>query len=236
MSTKVSFGISTEGCLRGINPTKPSTDPAKKHPKVKEMDMLIAKDMYQMSLQERELALEDVHGIADRHEDPNFANACLLKMESALNRLKPGTVYEEAERMSESYVRNPHKRLMFLRAEDYEPVKAAERMIRFFEKKKVLFGPEKLIKKITVDDLTEDDLETLRAGEGQISPIKDAAGRPIVFFGQRLRKFKDIINVVRLKQFAVGFYCCAPKGWCSYYGIIFLETCQLLHVHGGHGI
>ena len=202
MSTATSFDNKNDACF-GIcsdKPKVPVNSPLPtQHPVVKEMDMMIAKEMYQMSLKEREKALDDVHGIVKRQdEDPNFVNKCLLQMESALNRLKPGTVYKEAEQMSESYVRNPHKRVMFLRAEDYDAVKAAERMILFFEKKKTLFGAEKLVKKITLEDLNEDDLESLRTGEGQISPFTDAAGRPIVTFTQKLRKFKHIDNVVHI--------------------------------------
>jgi len=64
--------------------------------------------------------------------------------------------------MSECFVRDPNKRIMFPRAENYDPVKAAERMLRYFEKKKNLFGAEKLVKKITLEDLSEDDLDWRR--------------------------------------------------------------------------
>lgn len=167
------------------------------HPIVKEVDTLIAKELFQMSLDEREKALDDVHGIVrSDEEDPNFFNHRLMQLEHHLCSMKQGTVYEEAEQLSEMFVRDPHFRTMFLRAEHFDPRPAAQRMLRFFECKKELFGKGKLVTKITLQDLDEDDLEALRAGDGQISPLKDASGRPIMTFVQNLRKYKRIENVV----------------------------------------
>lgn len=170
------------------------------HPAVKEVDTLIAKELFQMSLDEREKALDDVHGIRKAEtEDPNFVNNRLIQLEHHLCQIKMGSVYEEAERQSETFVRDPHRRTMFLRAEHFEPRAAAQRMLRFFEFKKELFGVDKLCRKITLQDMSEDDMESLRSGECQISPFKDVSGRPIIIFAQKLRKYKHIENVVRSK-------------------------------------
>lgn len=166
------------------------------HRAVQEVDSLIARDMFNLSLREREEALEDVHAIRKSEEDPNFVNSRLVDLEAALSSIKGNSVYAEAEKMSESFVRNRHFRVMFLRAEHYDVIKAAERLLKFFEKKKRLFGATKLVQRITMEDLSPDDMDTLVAGEGQISAHKDAAGRPIVMFAQKLRKFKTVENVV----------------------------------------
>jgi hypothetical protein len=180
-------------------PVKPDN-----HPLVKEVDTLIAKELFQMSLDEREKALDDVHGIVrSEDEDPNFLNNRLMQLERHLCSIKQGTVYEEAEQLSEVFVRDPHFRTMFLRAEYFDPRHAAQRMLRFFECKKELFGRDKLVTKISLQDLDEDDMEALRAGDGQISPLRDASGRPIITFFQNLRRYKRIENVVREKKFIV---------------------------------
>ena len=69
---------------------------------------------------------------------------------------------------------------MFLRSDEFEADKAAARMVTYFENKRLLFGEEKLVKKLTVDDLTPDDLEELRSGFFQQLPQKDMRGRPII--------------------------------------------------------
>lgn len=148
-------------------------------------------------MQERENAENDIHGIGGRdEEDPLSLEAGLLHMKVHLDTLKRGTVYEEAERMNHQYVNDRSFRLMFLRADRYDPREAAERMIRFFDLKKSLFGAEKLVQDITLDDLTEDDLETLRSGYMQVSPYKDMSGRPIIVGLLKLRRMKMVDNAV----------------------------------------
>ena len=203
MSSWTANGGNNNGCF-GFCTEKPTIPMAtqrtitpENHPIVKEVDTLIAKELFQMSLDEREKALDDVHGIVrSDDEDPNFLNQRLMQLEYNLCLMKHGTVYEEAEQLSEMFVRDPHFRTMFLRAEHFEPRPAAQRMLRFFECKKELFGRDKLVTKITLQDLDDDDLEALRSGDGQISPLKDASGRPIMTFVQNLRRYKSIENVV----------------------------------------
>jgi hypothetical protein len=163
-----------------------------------EIDSLIAKEMTRLSMEEREKALDDVHGIGKSvNEEPGFVSTILQELEIHLNVIKWNTAYAEAEALSTEYVVDHDFRMMFLRSEHYTVKDAAERMIRFFDLKKALFGAEKLVKDITLEDLDEDDIECLAAGYGQISPKKDSAGRTIVIFLQKLRKFKVAENVVR---------------------------------------
>jgi hypothetical protein len=164
-----------------------------------EIDSLIAKEMTRLSMDEREKALDDVHGIGKSvNEEPAFVSTILQELENHLNVIKWNTAYAEAEALSTEYVVNHDFRMMFLRSEQYTVKDAAERMIRFFDLKQALFGTEKLVKDITLEDLDEDDTECLTSGYAQISPKKDSAGRTIVIFLQKLRKkFKVVENVVR---------------------------------------
>lgn len=162
-----------------------------------EMDRIIAQEMTGLSIQERENAENDVHGIsASGEENPLFVESCLLQMNRHLQQLKLGTVYQEAEEMKPSYVNDRALRLKFLRADRYSPKEAAERMIRFFDLKKSLFGSEKLVKEITLLDLSADDMETMRSGYMQVSPCKDMVGRSIVVGMLKLRKIKVKDNAV----------------------------------------
>jgi hypothetical protein len=53
-------------------------------------------------------------------------------------------------------------KLMFLRADYYDASKAARRLAKYFEDKLHLFGEDKLVKKITLDDLSEEDMEVFQ--------------------------------------------------------------------------
>ena len=78
------------------------------------------------------------------------------------------------------YVDDVELRMQFLRAERYNPILAATRMISFLDIKLELFGTELLTKKyITLDDLEEDDIRAMKSGFFQIIPLKDRSGRYI---------------------------------------------------------
>jgi hypothetical protein len=173
-----------------------------RQPTPDDIDSLIAKEMNSLSIKEREKALEDVHGVAGVEEEtPEFVNSCLKELDEHLNAIKINTdAYVQAEAMSSDYVSENNFRMMFLRADNYDSKEAAERMIRFFELKKYLFGVDKIVKDITLDDLNEDDLDVLKSGYAQVSPYKDMSGRTIVVFLQKLRtgRYKAAENVVGL--------------------------------------
>lgn len=171
------------------NPNEPTPD---------EVDSLMARELASLSLKEREVVENEIHGISDNveAEETGILDACLAEMDLNLDELKHGTAYELAENMDRSHVRSPYLRAMFIRAERWNGWEASERMIRFFEFKKRLFGEEKLVKEITLEDLDDDDMECLRAGHHQMSPHKDSAGRIILISILALRKFKTEENLV----------------------------------------
>ena len=165
-----------------------------------------------MSREEREKALDDVHGISnDTKEDPGFINLCLKEMDDHLSTMKAGTSYELAESLSPEYVQNPDFRLMFIRADFYVTKAAAERMIKFFDFKKRLFGTELLGREITLNDFDEDGMAVMKSGYAQISPYRDMSGRPIVLFVLEHKKnYQNPENLVRIdllisaRRFAVA--------------------------------
>jgi hypothetical protein len=164
----------------------------------KEVDDLVTSDMSQLTMKERESALHDVHGIVDNdneNESPDLIATRLDELDHELNIIKRLTALETAERMSADYVRG--LRLTFLRADNYDTKKAANRMKRYFEEKQGLFGEEKLTKHITLEDLDADDLATLKSGYLQVLPIKDRSGRSIIAMMAMLRTFKCVENAVR---------------------------------------
>lgn len=167
-------------------------------PTSEDVDLLIAKEMSNLSMKEREEAILDVHCVPGvKVENPEFVNFRLEELEHHLNIIKTAeNAYSLAERINPQYVSSRKMRLMFLRAQSFVPEEAAKRMITFFEEKKRLFGIKKLVKDITLEDLGEDDMETLTSGYGQVSPLRDKARRPVIFFPSKLRKYKVPENVV----------------------------------------
>eukprot|EP00980_Cylindrotheca_fusiformis_P019635 scaffold6821_cov127-Cylindrotheca_fusiformis.AAC.9 len=173
-----------------------------------DLDKYLANSMSILSVKDRETALEEVNGIASTEpEDPDTLDHCLQEFDEHLMRLKQGTYYEVAEKMDPDYVRDRDFRIMFLRANryasngqhGYDPKRAAWQMKNFFDTKHLLFGKDKLVKDITLDDLDEEDKHSFQRGSLQVLPVRDTAGRLILVNIGGRSHFQSIESELRAK-------------------------------------
>ena len=109
----------------------------------------------------------------------------LVLLSEALDDIKDKLAYDEAQRMateegSITFVNDEAFRLRFLRAEQFRPKQAAERMIRNLDLLFRYVGPEGLKRPIRLSDLDEPSLSLLKAGSFQLLPCRDRSGRRIV--------------------------------------------------------
>jgi hypothetical protein len=162
-----------------------------------ELESELTQDLTRMRIEDRERVLEDLHGIANvADEDPALVERALHELEVELERKKRGTSYELAQSLNREYVTHRKLRLQFLRADDMDPKAAADRLIKFFDNKRHLFGIDLLTKDIRRQDLDEYDLQALFSGMSQIAPEKDRAGRPIIVFIPALGLYHSMENMV----------------------------------------
>jgi hypothetical protein len=162
------------------------------------MSSLIASELNQLSSQEREAAFEDLHAVANvREESPEAISTLATEVKHEIAKIREKSAYSKASFLSPNYVNNLGFIRMFLRAEQYNPRLAANRMVSYFQHKLELFGIEKLSKNITLEDLDEDDKAAMLSGSIQFLPQKDSAGRTVIFSAQRLKQFKSLTNQVR---------------------------------------
>ena len=145
-------------------------------------ESLIAKQLAQMSMEEREKVLYDIHGIeSEIQETPQMLSDGLSLLEEEIGKIREKPAYEEAKRMNPEYVKDERFRLKFLRCDRFDPEKAAVRIVRHFEVKLELFGRELLAKDIVQDDLDKDVMDFLHSSAIQHLPERDHAGRIIIF-------------------------------------------------------
>jgi hypothetical protein len=162
-----------------------------------ETSIMLAKEMNRLSVEEREKVLEDVHGIARVVDEPEeFIEASLARLEKELDNISSKAAYDLARSMSEEYTCSKKIRLMFLRAESFDPFNAASCMVRFFDEKCELFGAEKLTKDIKLADLDPDDIMTIESGFFQVLPEKDCAGRKVLLTFSKLKGVRTEQNMV----------------------------------------
>jgi hypothetical protein len=160
-------------------------------------DAILAKEMYQLSLDERKQALYDLHGIAEiPQEDPEMVARALGALEEDIQNISKKDAYETAHSMSPDYVRDPKFRLKFLRANKFDHKSAAQHLVAFFEAKMELFGSDKLTKDIKLKDLSDDDLSVLDTCFLQVLRGRDSAGRAILCQFMAYQRFSHTDNLV----------------------------------------
>ena len=153
-----------------------------------DMDSQLAKEMNQLSMAEREEVLRDIHGVNDDIEEtPEFVAQKLVELENALQSIRKKAAYNLAQSMSPQYVCERIFRLMFLRGDRFDPHKAAGRIVRHFETKLTLFGPDKIARDIEMDDLGEDGISSFESGFSPLLPVRDSSGRAIFCWIPALR-------------------------------------------------
>ena len=173
-----------------------------------EDENLMVQAMNELSVQkrEREKVYEEIHGVSTFPEEtPEQLTQAFEKLAEELAnipRLKRKAL-DRAIFLKPSLEQDSSFQLMFLRADRFDAAKAAERLAKYFENKLVLFGEEKLVRKISYDDLDEDDLEVLNTGSFQVLPKKDRAGRKMFFWDPKSFRYKALPNFVRINHLSV---------------------------------
>ena len=83
-------------------------------------------------MEDRDKVYYDVHGVNAPmvQETPQLIQASLLAMEQEIMLRKNREAYNLALAMNPNYVRDPKFRLAFLRADSFDPKKAALRILR----------------------------------------------------------------------------------------------------------
>lgn len=139
-------------------------------------------DMNAMTVEERELVYEEVHGVSDIVEEtPELLTTSLQRMRDELAKVPKYNrkALDRALFLKPTLESDDNFHVMFLRAERFDPFKAALKMYRYFEHKLNLFGDEKLVRRITLDDLGRKEKSLMYSGAVQFLLTNDSSGRAI---------------------------------------------------------
>ena len=162
----------------------------------REQPACLSRELNQMPMKDREQVSQDIYGTADT-SDYDYSGEKMEEFWAELDKLgdkKAG--YDMAFELSPEFARDPALPVAFIRSVKGDAKKAAKRYARHFKTKLELFGPDKLVKHIEIDDLDEDDMEAMNSGGFQVLPNVDRAGRPILFGRYTCMKYKTIMNMV----------------------------------------
>ena len=145
-------------------------------------DFIFAEQLKRMSPEDREVLQFDIHGIRETmvEETPELLARSLEEFDSKLSKYRGKDAYQMAEAQNSRYVSDRNFRLKFLRCTKFDASWALDKFVKFFEIKLECFGPDKLTKEITLEDLDDSDIKCLESGICTLLPLRDRAGRAII--------------------------------------------------------
>jgi hypothetical protein len=152
--------------------------------------LLVAQELNQLSIQEREVVYEDLHGVSMVVDESNLelVNHRLNLMNAELEKIprEKKAAYlvaqEECGQQGKDFCADQSLHKMFLRADRWDAQKAAARFVAWMDWKLELFGRNVLcLRHITLDVLDKDGQELVQSGRMQILPQRDTSGRTVIF-------------------------------------------------------
>jgi hypothetical protein len=179
-NAKANTGSNYRGCYGHMN-----INIAPNHvvdPKV--FDTLLAREMHELSMQDRVNIQEEIHGVHSLQvpETPEMIQESFQQLQLAIDQLPSKDAYDHAvQNLNSRYVFDPEFRIKFLRAELYDFHKAAIRVTKWLDLLKKYFGDVALTRQIKFVDLTQQERRILLEGNQQILPSRDRSGRLIHF-------------------------------------------------------
>ena len=153
-------------------------------PVQREIDDLLWKDLQNLSLQDRNAVIEEIHGVQTiaPEETPLMISSALKELAIHIEQMpyEQKTAYLRSQELyPNSYINDRDFRLRFLRCELFDASKAAARMVDFLDMVSDLFGDYVLKRPIQITDFSWEEMQLLRRGYFQLLPYRDRSGRRI---------------------------------------------------------
>jgi hypothetical protein len=201
------FPVQTIGCVID-DANMELTAPISGYPNSASAGNSLTSKLSKLSTKERAHGINELHGVAATEgEVPEMMQANLeemTKIADSFDDKQKTAAYRKALEMNEQYVNGI--KLLCLRADYYDPEKAAARLASFFAFKQRLFGDEMLARDIVLDDFNEEDRTTLENGLCQVPQQTDQMGRAIVLVRGKVCADSKLETVVRLLD-AISYLC-----------------------------
>ena len=152
---------------------------------LRKLEKALAKEFHDKPNNERERLLDEFHGVLSRAvtETPELIDTALAAFQVAVDHSVPDHekgAYYKACSMNSTYIRSTPFRLKFLRAELFDPQKAALRYVRSLEYLLEKFGDFALMRQLFLSDLSKEEMSFFKKGYIQVLPFRDSVGRRIL--------------------------------------------------------
>lgn len=162
----------------------------------KNIEKIVARELYEMNRAEREAIVEELHGVKSRAvaESPEMIQSALDAFQEETDILCKSTLTDtdingkdhhigkahlRAMDLDSNYVIAPEFRIRFLRTEFFDVKKAVLRYCKYLNHVWDLFGDVALVRQIALSDLNKKELKYLKGGQVQGLLSRDKMGRRI---------------------------------------------------------
>ena len=151
---------------------------------LQKLEKMLAKEYYDKPKDERERLVNEFHGVSSRAlpETAKMIDSALCSFQWSVDNTVPEHekgAYYKARSMKSTYIRSIPFRTKFLRAEFFDPKKAALRYVRYLDFLLEKFGEFALMRQLYLSDLSREERNFLKKGYIQILPFRDSVGRRI---------------------------------------------------------
>ncbi len=184
------------------NERNPVPDLSTRYDNDDSINQRLSKSLLQLKFEDRNVIGEEIHGVRslDREETSKLIDESLHRMDFELDNIISSNqncqhAFETARCLPNTFVNDRDFRLKFLRAELFDPVKAADRMIVYMDYLLHLFGERALEEPLNRSFLNNEETAALREGYMQVLPFRDRSGRRIVVGLWKAMKYKPVTRV-----------------------------------------
>lgn len=157
--------------------------------------------LMRLKLKDRNEIREEVHGVHNlaRKETPELLHNSLSSMNRELDRVisisRPNQyAFQKAQTLKKTFVNDSDFRLIFLRCELFDPIKAADRMMVYLDYIELLFGQRGLEEPLNMSFFNKQEMATLREGNVQLLPFRDRSGRRIMIVLWRAMSYSPVLR------------------------------------------
>ena len=159
-----------------------------------EVENHLSSAFYNLNVQGREEINEEVHGVRCMapEENPEMIKESLVQLSDELDSIRVKPAFDRCQELLDerrhqgfrgrSYVNSDEFRLRFLRADLFDPKKAARRLVMYLDFLMNLWNgkEELLLRQVRLSDLDKREHAILRVGNFQLLPYRDRSGRRIM--------------------------------------------------------
>jgi hypothetical protein len=175
------------------------------------VDAILAQEMSRLSFLDRNKIQEEIHGVRSMapEETVQSNQIALWRLDQQLEEVPTANKQAFLKAKSfgnDSFVLKDDVKLCFLRAELFDPTKAALRYTKYLNLIAKYFGTVALQRPLRYSDLYKKEQDVCREGQTQCLPSRDRAGRLVLVHNGPIGR-KDVDGSMRVLYFCTFVGC-----------------------------